>query len=184
MRPLNPDPTTSTNTVDLLRRLWVHLSLRRRTQLAGLLLLMSVVSVAEVVSIGAVLPFLGALTSPEWVFAHPMAQGLIHVVGIVSAEQLLFPLTLVFAFAALLAGALRLALHWGQTRLCYAVGADLSISIYRRTLYQPYAVHLARNSSEVISAISGKADGVVYSTLLPSLVIISSSMMLSATFAP
>ncbi len=182
MRPLNLELPISSNTSDLLKRLWVHLSLRRRTQLAVLLMMMSIVSFAEVVSIGAVLPFLGALTSPGWVFAHPMAQGLIHVAGIASADQLLFPLTLVFACAALLSGALRLALHWGQTRLCYAVGADLSISIYRRTLYQPYAVHLTRNSSEVISAIATKADGVVYSTLLPSLVIVSSTMMLCATF--
>jgi ABC-type multidrug transport system fused ATPase/permease subunit len=151
-------------------------------QLAALLLLMFAVSLAEVVSIGAVLPFLGALTSPGWVFSHPMAQTWIHMAGIVSADQLLFPLTSLFACAALLSGALRLALHWGQTRLCYAVGADFSISIYRRTLYQPYSVHLTRNSSEVISTISAKADGVVYSTLLPSLVIVSSAMMLCATF--
>ena len=28
---------------------------------------------------------------------------------------------------------------------------------YRRTLYQPYAVHVARNSSEVIAGITNKA---------------------------
>jgi len=104
------------------------------------------------------------------------------MLGIVSSDQLLLPLTIVFVCAALVSGALRLALHWGQTRLCYAIGADFSISIYRRTLYQPYAEHLARNSSEVISAISSKADSVVYSTLLPLLAIASSSMMLCATF--
>ena len=151
-------------------------------QLAGVLLLMSIVSLAEVVSIAAVLPFLGVLTSPGWVFSHPMAQGLIQAAGVASADELIFPLTLLFASAALLSGALRLALHWGQTRLCYAVGADLSISIYRRTLYQPYSVHLTRNSSEVITTISTKADSVVYSILLPMLVIVSSSMMLFATF--
>jgi ABC-type multidrug transport system fused ATPase/permease subunit len=163
-------------------RLWLSLTLRRRAQLATLLLLMSLVSLAEVVSIGAVLPFLGALTSPGWVFSHPWAQGLIRIAGFTSAEELLLPLTLVFIFAVLLSCAMRLALSWGQTRLCYAVGADISINIYRRTLYQPYDVHLTRNSSEVISAIASKADGVVYSTLLPSLLIISSAMMLCATF--
>lgn len=162
--------------------LWVSLTLRRRAQLAALLFLMFLVSLAEVVSIGAVLPFLGALTSPGWVFSHPWAQGLIRIAGFTSAEELLLPLTIVFVFAILLSSAMRLALNWGQTRLCYAVGADISINIYRRTLYQPYAVHLTRNSSEVISAIASKADGVVYSTLLPSLLIISSTMMLCATF--
>lgn len=182
MHPLNPNDSAASGSGELLRRLWEHLSVRRRTQLAALFLLMFAVSLAEVVSIGAVLPFLGAVTSPDLVFFHPLAQRWLHMLGIVSSDQLLLPLTIVFVCAALVSGALRLALHWGQTRLCYAIGADFSISIYRRTLYQPYAEHLARNSSEVISAISSKADSVVYSTLLPLLAIASSSMMLCATF--
>ena len=141
---------------------------------------MVAVSFAEVVSIGAILPFLGALTSPSWVYGHPSAQWLIQLADIKSPDQLLLPLTIAFAGAALFSGALRLMLHWGQTRLCYAIGADLSISIYRRTLYQPYSVHLSRNSSEVISAVSTKADGVVYFALLPVLGLISSTMTLLA----
>ena len=73
---------------------------------------------------------------------------------------------------------MRLVLLWVQTRLSHAIGADLSINIYRRTLYQPYAVHVARNSSEVIAGISGKANTVVYSTLLPLMHISSSTLML------
>jgi ATP-binding cassette subfamily B protein len=94
--------------------------------------------------------------------------------------QLLLPLTVVFAAAALIAGAMRLLMLWASTRLSFATGADLSISIYRRTLYQPYAVHCARNSSEVINGISSKANGVIYNIILPALTLISSSVMLVA----
>jgi ATP-binding cassette subfamily B protein len=79
-----------------------------------------------------------------------------------------------------MAGVMRLLLLWASTRLSFAIGADLGISIYRRTLYQPYAVHVARNSSEVISGISGKANGVIYSIILPVLTLISAGIMLSA----
>ena len=65
-----------------------------------------------------------------------------------------------------------------STRLSFATGADLSISIYRRTLYQPYSVHVSRNSSQVISGISGKANTVIYATIVPALTLISSSIML------
>ena len=85
-----------------------------------------------------------------------------------------------FGLAAFIAGAMRLLLLWASTRLSFATGADLSINIYRRTLYQPYAVHVARNSSEVISGISGKANGVIYSIITPILILISSSIMLVA----
>jgi ATP-binding cassette subfamily B protein len=140
---------------------------------------MLLASFAEIISIGAVLPFLGVLTEPNRVFDNPMALPFIKVMGITEASQLLLPLSIAFGLAVLAAGAMRLLLLWTSARLSFATGADLSISVYRRTLYQPYAVHIARNSSEIISGISGKIDGVmqVVSMLLT---LISSGVMLSA----
>lgn len=163
----------------LLSRLWLHISPRRRGQFGLLLVLMIIASFAEILSIGAVLPFLAVLTAPGRVFEHTFAQPFIQALGLTSADQLLLPLTVIFGLAALLAGAMRLLLLWASTRISYATGADLSISVYRRTLYQPYAVHVARNSSEIINGISNKTSGVIYivSMLLN---LISSSVMLIA----
>jgi ABC-type multidrug transport system fused ATPase/permease subunit len=159
---MQPVQTIST----LVGRLWPHITSRRRLQFGLLLVLMVLVSFAEILSIGAVLPFLGALTSPERVFAHPLAQPLMQMLGVTSADKLLLPMTVMFVLAALIAGVMRLVLLWVNTRLSFAVGADLSISMYRRTLLQPYAVHLARNSSEVINGISNKASVVTNSVLM------------------
>ncbi|MBL7043931.1 MAG: ABC transporter ATP-binding protein [Pirellulaceae bacterium] len=112
----------------------------------------------EVVSLGTVLPFLGILTAPERVFSQPVVARIAQTIGINSADQLVLPVTIAFATAALIAGALRLLLLWASTRITYACGADLSIDVYRRTLYQPYPVHVARNSSEVISGITNKIN--------------------------
>ncbi len=162
----------------LLQRLWHHISPRRRGQFGLLLLLMLLASFAEILSIGAVLPFLGVLTEPERIYILPVVQPVIQALNLIEPKQLLLPLTVAFGVAALIAGAMRLLLLWASTRLSFATGADLSISIYRRTLYQPYAVHCARNSSEVINGISGKANGVIYSIIVPVLTLISSSVML------
>ncbi len=145
-----------------------------------MLVLMILASFAEILSIGAVLPFLGVLTAPGRVFEYPAAQPFIQAMGFTKPEQLLLPLTIAFGLAALIAGAMRLLLLWASTRLSFATGADLSISIYRRTLYQPYTVHVARNSSEVINGISGKVNGVIYGDIVPVLTLISSCVMLIA----
>lgn len=173
MRPTQP-------ITQLLSRLWRHISPRRRGQFGFLLVLMILASFAEILSIGAVLPFLGVLTSPDRVFKYPAAQPFIEAMGLTTSDQLLLPLTIAFGVAAVVAGAMRLLLLWASTRLSFATGADLSISIYRRTLYQPYDVHVARNSSEVINGISSKANGVIYSTIVPALTLISTSVMLIA----
>lgn len=171
---------SSLETSSSLKRLWRHISPRRRKQLALLLAIMVLASFAEVASIGAVLPFLGVLMAPEKVFVNPIAQPLISALGLTQANQLLLPLTALFILAALFSGAMRLILLWAQTRLSFAIGADFSIQIYQRTLYQPYSVHVARNSSQVINGISTKTNTVVYNTLLPMLLITSSSLILLA----
>ncbi len=164
--------------LQLLRRLWVHITPVRRGQLGLLFILMILASFAEVISIGAVVPFLGVLTAPDQVFAHPMAQPLIEALGINESIELLLPLTIIFAFAAILAGMMRIGLLWSLTRIGHAIGHDLSISIYRRTLFQPYSVHVMRNTSEVIAGISKKTYGVVNHTLVPGLIICSSTLMM------
>lgn len=162
----------------LLRRLWNHLSLRRKRQLGLLLILILVASFAELVSIGSVIPFLGALTSPERIFQSPYIRPVISIFGINSEDQIALVLTIVFCFFALLSGAIRLILLIITTRLSFAIGSDLGITIYQKTLYQPYRVHVARNSSEIINGISSKANGVIYSIILPMLTLISSSVIL------
>jgi ABC-type multidrug transport system fused ATPase/permease subunit len=162
----------------LLVRLWHHLSRRRRRQFGLLMGLMLVSAFAEVVSLGAVLPFLGILVAPDKVFSHPIVADVALAWGITSADQLVLPLTIAFCVAALLAGTIRILLLWASTRLAFASGADLGIKVYRRTLYQPYRVHLARNSSEVISGITHKVNGVVFGVLLPVPTMVSSIVLM------
>ena len=167
----------------LLRRLWLHLSHRRRIQFGMLLILMLLSSISEIISIGTLLPFLAVLSEPNKVLNNPYADLLISTLGITSPGELLFPLTVIFGFAAFLAGSLRLFLTWASTRLTFAAGADLSLSIYRRTLYQPYSVHVMRNSSEVINGIVNKTSGVIYGVVGPVLSLFSSLLLLIAIFS-
>jgi ABC-type multidrug transport system fused ATPase/permease subunit len=162
----------------LLKRLWFHTSLRRRRQCVILLILMLLASFAEVVSIGSVLPFLGVLTAPERIFELSVAKPFIQIFNITQPKQLLFPITVAFGCASFIAGALRLLLLWATTRISFAAGSDISINVYRRTLYQPYALHCARNSSEVINGITGKVNSVIFGTIVPVLTLISSSIIL------
>jgi ABC-type multidrug transport system fused ATPase/permease subunit len=164
----------------LLIRLWHHLTRRRQRQIGLLMVLMLVSAFAEVVSLGAVLPFLGILVAPEQVFTQPIVANMAHAWGITSADQLVLPLTVAFAAAALMAGVIRILLLWASTRLAFASGADLSMEVYRLTLYQPYQVHMDRNSSEVISGITRKVDGVVFGVLLSLLTLVSSTVLLVA----
>ena len=149
------------STLSLLRRIWVHLSRRRRLQLAALLLVMLASGLTELVSLGAVLPFLAVLTSPQQLWQQPLIHALALRVGYSQPQQLVLPATLAFALAAVLAALIRLLNLWLSGRLAAAVGSDLSCKCYRSTLYQPYQVHVQRNSSTLITAMTGHIGATV-----------------------
>jgi ATP-binding cassette subfamily B protein len=168
---------TNSLIVSLLVRLWRHNSKRRQRQFVGMVALTFVSAFAEVISLGAVLPFLGILTAPERVFDYDPVGRMAKAWGMTSANQLVLPLTLGFALAAVVAAAIRMLLLAVSTRLAFASASDLSIEIYRRTLYQPYKVHLARNSSEIISGVTSKVGGAI-NVLNQFLTLISSVVLL------
>lgn len=162
----------------LIKRLWYHIGSRRRRQFWLLLALTILASFAEILSIGSVLPFIGALTNPERIFNNPNFFPLIKILGLSNPSELLLPLTIIFSLAALFAGLLRMFLLRISTLISFNIGSDLSNNVYRRTLYQPYEVHIARNSSEVINVIWVKISEVIFYVLMPGLTLISSIAMI------
>lgn len=160
-------------------RLCRHLPRNKKKQLLILTFMMILASFAEVLSIGAVLPFLGVLTAPDMVFNHNLAQPIIKILEIQSAQAVVLPFTIFFIIAAIFAGLARIALLWIQTQLAMSIGADFSVKVYESTLYQPYILHVSRNSSEILAG-ARKAEGLVPYIIQPVLLIISSMIILFA----
>jgi ATP-binding cassette, subfamily B, bacterial PglK len=161
-----------------MKLLWRHLSKYRKKQFYLATVLMLIASLAEVASLGAVIPFLGALTNPERVYQYDIVQPIIEVLSIESPDQLILPLTIAFCALILISGAIRLLLLYVMTKISFSTGADLGINIYRRTLYQDYSVHLRRNSSDVINGIIIKTNTVINGVIMPILILTSSVIIL------
>lgn len=158
-----PDCTHSkpTSTRQMLLGIWSHLRRRRRIQLGLLLVVMLASGGSELASLGAVLPFLAALSDPALLWQQPLIHQFATWVGITRPNQLLLPTTLAFALAAVFAALIRTTNLWLNGRVAAAVGSDLSCEAYRHTLYQPYEVHVQQNSSEVITGITNQISQTV-----------------------
>jgi ATP-binding cassette subfamily B protein len=154
-------------TLRLLLRLWHHLAPRRRKQILVVSVLMVVSALAEVVTLGAVIPFITVLVEPERIFQFGPVADLAQLLGISRPEDLVLPLAVLFVAGALLAALIRLLVVWSTTRLAVTIGSDLSADAYKRTLYQPYSVHVGRNTSEVTSGLLHKVEAIVDGVLLP-----------------
>lgn len=161
----------------MIRILWKHISKYRKKQFLLILIIMVLASIAEVVSIGLVVPLLSALNSPEQVYQYGSVQPILQMVGITNSAQLIFFITIAFITVSILSGVIRLALLYTMTKLSFLTGAELNNNIYQRTLYQEYSVHISRNSSEIINGLITKTSTVVNGIIFPILTIISSLIM-------
>jgi ABC-type multidrug transport system fused ATPase/permease subunit len=167
---------SSDKLVEIFRRLFQHVSPRRRRQFGLMIGLTAVTSFAEVISLGAVVPFIGILTAPENLFNSRILSNYIQWAGFEKPADLVLPLVIGFSFSAIAAAGLRLMLLWFSIRLSNSIGADLSVKVYEKTLYQPYRVHVARNSSQLISGITQKVTAAT--TVLTSLITVLTSAVL------
>jgi ATP-binding cassette subfamily B protein len=151
----------SVGLIDSLRSLVASLPARRRMQLVPLFGLMLASALAEVLSLGAIVPFLAILADPVQALQKPLVANVVGRLGMSGVEGLRWQLTLLFAGAVVGAGVARLVLIGATARFNFGIGHELGAEVYRRTLYQPYEVHVARNSSQIIGGLN-KVDEVVW----------------------
>ena len=168
------------STIYLTKKLFLLMEHRRRYQFLILLTLMILTSMFEVISIGAVIPFLGVLIEPSNIFELPAAQPFIQFLGVDQPTQIILPISALFAIAVVMSGAMRVLLLWASVKFSFILGVDLSVSIFTQVINQPYIAHTKQNSSDIISAISIKIAQVINGVVLSVLNMISSFIIVSA----
>ncbi len=167
----------NTKIVNNIIKLWGHLTIRRRLHFKLLLLLMVFASIAEMFTITAVLPFLSVIATPDTVFNNQYVKPINNFLQLDSPDELRIAITIGFIVVAIIAGITRILLLTVSTKLLFAAGAELSADIYRRSLFQPYQIHVNRNSSELINVVFNKCGDVVFGVMMPIVTIISSSIL-------
>jgi ABC-type multidrug transport system fused ATPase/permease subunit len=161
-----------------LRNLWAHIPPTKRLGLASLLGLMVFAAMLEVVSLGALLPFLIALFNPEKIWGSRAAVDILGLVGIGRGAPIEAILAVGFIAVALVAGAVRLFLLQVSTRYAFSLGSYLAIRIFSGLLGLDYLKVISFESSQIISAISVKINNVIYMVILPVLTAATAAVMI------
>jgi len=146
--------------IKIIIRLWGHLSKKKKVRFLLFFMLMLLGSLVEVISLSSILPFLSAFSNTETVMGYPVISDILIYYDLTEPDQVILSLTVVFITAVLIAGGVRLLLLFLGTKLSFSSGHELSVDVYKRTLYQPYEVHMERNSSEIIAGITIKVSNV------------------------
>ena len=97
-----------------LKTLWHCLPARRHWQFKLLVVLTVLSAASEVVSLGAVIPFIAVITQPDKAMEYSTVSYLADFLGLTTGAELVLPLSIAFGIAAVLAGALRLSLVFSE----------------------------------------------------------------------
>ena len=148
--------TKSRNFFSSILILFKHISLRRRLQLLILLFLAFAMSLAELLTIGAVIPFMGILITPEKVFENDLINPIINFFEITEPTQLILPLCIGFGIIALGASVVKLLQVYANTKFSMGLGSELATKIFTQIIFQSYQYHTNKNSSEFINGVVNK----------------------------
>ncbi|MEM8638644.1 MAG: ABC transporter ATP-binding protein [Cyanobacteria bacterium P01_G01_bin.54] len=108
---------------------------------------------SEVMSLGAVLPFLSVLNNAENLLKNAHLQPFILAFKITSAAELVTWITIAFVLITIATNSLRILTLYTQTHLSARIASDLSRSVYQRILLQPYSFYSRHNSSDLITVL-------------------------------
>ena len=154
----------------------------RLTQLILLLPLMLIASLFEVITIGAVLPFVQSLVNPEALAQWPLIQRFLPGFESARGDSLILPMSLAFIGILVVAVGIRLLVFYITTKLVFAVGHDLAVYLYEKILRQPYSYHIRRSSSELLGDI-GKVRVLISGVLGPCMQGLAASVLVLALLA-
>jgi len=162
-------------------RLWFFIPKQQKQKLFLTFFLMTVVSLLEIFSIGAIIPFLTVVSSGD-LSSSKVLLSLINFLSLSSNKDLLVFFTGVFCLAIVLSSFSKFLLLKLNTTLSFKIGSEISKEIYSKVLYQPYQNHTSQNSSEIINTITFKVNALIYNIILPSLALINAILLLSLIF--
>ena len=155
---------------------------RRRRHLVFASLALAAGAVAELMTIGAVLPFLALVADPARAAELPGFSIFLALTGAGPGDDLVMRAAVLLIVATLAAAAMRVTILWITQGFVIGFSHDIGTAIFSRMLRQPYSYYVTRNPSELLASIE-KVHILTFGTLLPLLNAISATLIASAIIA-
>lgn len=140
-------------------------------------------SVFELISIGAVGPFMLALMSPGIPFDYLSKMNVVHYLNILTAKDVVLPIVIFFILLVSISGLLRVLALYVGTKFAFSLGSEISSACFRAYLYKPYVDIIEDHSSEIINNIFVNVNLLIYQIINPLTLIFSGlSLTISLCF--
>ena len=148
----------------LLLDLFKFLNKKRKLQVFLIFFLAIFSAFAELITIGSLIPFVDLMLEPKRLFNYPLLENLFSFIEINNLEDIMIFMTIIFIFLIIVSTLIKIYIAYFSIAVVHGIGHDLSVSIFKNTIYQPYEFHVNNNSSKTIVNLSraGASIGILH----------------------
>jgi ATP-binding cassette, subfamily B, bacterial PglK len=158
-------------------KLWCNLSNKNKKRFYLISVLTVLLSVFEAASLGSLVPFLTAITSPQVILDNEYMAVILGLLGIDTHSQIAFAATSLFICVTIITGIFRFTLLRFQYIFAHKAATNFSSNIFNNLINREYCEILNVNSGDIISTLTQKMQQFINSSLLPLLMLMSSLMV-------
>lgn len=148
--------------------IWRFVLSRRLKEIIFVVFLILVSACAEILSIGAVIPFLSLVSNSNVALENQFVGEIAQLFSLENGKEITVYITIIFCTAVLIAGFLRVYLLKVITSVAHLAGSDLSIYTYEQIMARPYEEQILTNSNDLIGSVTTKINNtisVIYSLI-------------------
>ena len=135
----------------LIKKLWQNLNYQRKFKLILTTIMMFFASFAEMASLGAVIPFLGIIASPETFYEYDIARIFLDYFKITDLSNLLPLISIMFAMTVIIAAVFRTVLLRIIINNSYSAGSELSQKAFSKIINQSLLLIIKQTSLFLLS---------------------------------
>lgn len=148
----------------LLLNLYKFLNKKRKFQFFLIFLLAIFSAFAELITIGSLVPFVDLMIEPKRLFNYSLLENLFTFYEIDDLENIMIFMTIIFVFLIIVSTLIRIFIAYFTINVVHGIGHDLSVNIFKNTIYQPYQFHIDNNTSKTITNLSrgGASVGILH----------------------
>ena len=133
----------------------------------------------EMLGIGLFIPAISLLMQGDLAARYPALAPFLAYLGNPGQKTLIRGAMLVLIAIYFIKSSYLAFLAWWQTRFAYRLQRRLSQGLFATYLAQPYTFHLQRNSAQLINTATGEVNVFTNKTLLPSMLLVTESLVLA-----
>jgi ATP-binding cassette, subfamily B, bacterial PglK len=171
------DQNKQINIYNTLKKLFSHVSIKRKIQFLSLIFLTLICAFSEMITIGAAFPLIKIITTPSKILSEDFIFNILEFLNVTTDQQLIIVACSIFAILAIVTGLMRILLTYVNLRWSMAVSSDLFLIVYTNILNYPYSYHISHNSNEILSLITNKVSNIT-GAFLNCIIIFTSSLIL------